>query len=226
LESEQSHHRDVLLESNSMPQLPLPIAVLISGSGTNLQALIDASAVGDFGCMLSVVISDRPDATGLERAERAGIPSVVVDWTSMSSRDEFTTAICDAADVYDVGGIVLAGFMRILAPLAIARFPDAIINVHPALLPSFPGAHSVEQALEHGVAITGVTVHFVDEQVDHGPIIAQKAVPVLDSDDAESLHARIQTVEHALLPEVISAFGRGEITVDGRVVSWTAREVA
>ena len=209
-----------------MSQPPLPIAVLISGSGTNLQALIDAAGATDFGCKLSVVISDRPDASGLARAEQAGIPVVVVDWTEAASREEFTAAICDAADSHRVGALVLAGFMRILAPLVIERFPDAIINVHPALLPSFPGAHSVEQALAHGVTVSGVTVHFVDEQVDHGPIIAQQAVPVLNDDDVESLHLRIQSVEHSLLPRVVSAFGRGEIEVDGRVVRWNESVVA
>jgi phosphoribosylglycinamide formyltransferase-1 len=208
-----------------MSQTPLPIAVLISGSGTNLQALIDASEADGFGCALSVVISDRPGASGLARAERAGIPAVVVDWATSASREEFTTSICDAAEGFGVKAMVLAGFMRILAPTAIERFPDAIINVHPALLPAFPGAHAVEQALDHGVAVTGVTVHFVDEQVDHGPIITQEAVPVLTGDNAESLHARIQVVEHALLPAVVSAFGRREITVDGRVVRWDARVV-
>lgn len=209
-----------------MPQLPLPIAVLISGSGTNLQALIDASAADDFGCTLSVVIADRPDASGLARAERAGIPVVVVDWDAYESRQAFTSAVCDAVDDAGAEAIVLAGFMRILSPTAIDRFPDAIINVHPALLPSFPGAHAVAQALEYGVAVTGVTVHFVDEQVDHGPIIAQEPVRVLGGDDAASLHARIQAVEHRLLPEVVSAYGHGEVTVDGRTVRWDARVVA
>ena len=209
-----------------MSQPPLPIAVLISGSGTNLQALIDASHDDRFGCTLAVVIADRADATGLGRAERAGIPVVVVDWAASATREAFTSAICDAVDLSGAKAIVLAGFMRILSPAAIDRFPDAIINVHPALLPSFPGAHSVEQALEHGVTVTGVTVHFVDEQVDHGPIIAQEAVAVRDGDNAESLHARIQAVEHTLLPRVVSAFGHGEIAVDGRLVHWNAREVA
>ena len=209
-----------------MSQPPLPIAVLISGSGTNLQALIDASRDDRFGCTLTVVIADRPDATGLARAERAGIPVVVVDWAASPTREAFTSAICDAVDLFGAKAIVLAGFMRILSPSAMDRFPDAIINVHPALLPSFPGAHSVEQALEHGVTVTGVTVHFVDEHVDHGPIIAQQAVAIHDSDDAESLHARIQAVEHTLLPRVVSAFGHGEITVDGRLVHWDAQEVA
>jgi phosphoribosylglycinamide formyltransferase-1 len=209
-----------------MSQTPLPIAVLISGSGTNLQALIDASSADDFGCALTVVISDNPRAPGIARAERAGIPVVVVDWAANESREQSTSAVCDLADQFGVEAMVLAGFMRILSPAAIQRFPDAIINVHPALLPSFPGAHAVEQALEHGVAVTGVTVHFVDEQVDHGPIIAQEAVRVLEGDDAESLHSRIQVVEHALLPEVISAFGRGEIGVSDGVVRWASRVVA
>ena len=209
-----------------MSQTPLPIAVLISGSGTNLQALIDASSADDFGCALTVVISDNPLATGKVRAEGAGIPVVVVDWAAHESREQFTSAICDAADRFGVEAIVLAGFMRILSPTAVERFPDAIINVHPALLPSFPGAHAVEQALDHGVALTGVTVHFVDEQVDHGPIIAQEAVRVLEGDDAESLHARIKVVEHALLPVVVSAFGRGEIGVNDGLVRWGSGVVA
>jgi phosphoribosylglycinamide formyltransferase-1 len=209
-----------------MSQTPLSIAVLISGSGTNLQTLIDASSADDFGCALTVVISDNSRAPGIARAERAGIPVVVVDWAANGSREQSTSAVCDLADQFGVEAIVLAGFMRILSPAAIQRFPDAIINVHPSLLPSFPGAHAVEQALEHGVAVTGVTVHFVDEQVDHGPIIAQEAVRVLEGDDAESLHSRIQVVEHALLPEVISAFGRGEIGVNDGVVRWGSRVVA
>jgi phosphoribosylglycinamide formyltransferase-1 len=209
-----------------MIQTPHPIAVLISGSGTNLQALIDASVADDFGCTLSVVISDRSDATGIARAKRAGIPVVVVEWSETASREQFTSEICDAADRFGAEVLVLAGFMRILSPTAIERFPDSIINVHPALLPSFPGAHAVEQALDHGVAVTGVTVHFVDEQIDHGPIIAQEAVRVLEGDDADSLHARIQVVEHALLPAVVSAFGRGEIGIQDGVVRWGSRVVA
>ena len=203
-----------------MIQTPLPIAVLISGSGTNLQALIDASSSDDFGCTVAVVISDRPDATGIARAERSGIPVVVVERNETVNRGDFTSAICDAADGFGAKAMVLAGFMKILAPEAIERFPDAIINVHPALLPSFAGAHSVERALDHGVTVTGVTVHFVDERVDHGPIIAQEAVRVLDGDDAESLHARIQIVEHVLLPAVVSAFGHGEISVKDGIVRW------
>jgi len=196
---------------------PLPIAVLISGTGSNLQALIDHA---DDGYRIAVVISDRSDAAGLGRAQAAGIPADVVPWSSYGDRGAFTDAVNTAARTSGAAGLVLAGFMRILGPSAIAEFPDAIINVHPALLPAFPGAHAVEQALEHGVRYTGVTVHFVDEQVDHGPIIAQEPVAILPDDNVESLHARIQTVEHVLLPRVVSAFGRGELAVKGRQVRW------
>jgi phosphoribosylglycinamide formyltransferase 1 len=196
----------------------LPIAVLISGSGTNLQALIDRVDAGERAYRIVGVIADRESAGGLERAAMAGIPSEVVAWVDHPDRSSFTTAICRTARRHGARALVLAGFMRILAPTAIEEFRDAIINVHPALLPAFPGADAVGEALAHGVTLTGVTVHFVDEEVDHGPIIAQEVVPVLPDDDVESLHARIRAVEHRLLPEVVAAFGRGELTVVGRHV--------
>ena len=199
---------------------PLPIAVLVSGSGTNLQALIDAEANGALDCHIVAVISDRPGVVGLDRATAAGIPTEVVAWPDHDTRETFTTAVCDAADRHGARALVLAGFMRILAEEAVARFPDAIVNVHPALLPAFPGADAVDQALAYGVTLSGVTVHFVDEQVDHGPIIAQEAVPVEAGDDAATLHARLQTVEHRLLPMAVSALGRGALRVEGRKVVW------
>ncbi len=199
---------------------PRPIAVLISGSGSNLQALIDAGARGELDCIIRVVIADRHDARGLDRARDAGIATEVFPLKDFDDRVSFTSAICDAATSHGATGLVLAGFMRVLAPNAIERFPNAIINIHPALLPAFPGAHAVDLALEHGVAITGVTVHFVDEQVDHGPIIAQTAVRVHHDDDRETLHARIQEVEHRLYPKVVAAFGRGDLVVEGRRVHW------
>ena len=202
---------------------PLSIAVLISGSGSNLQALIDADARGELGCRIAVVVSDRPGVRALDRASAAGIPTEVVPWADHPDRATFSEAICDAADAYGAEAMVLAGFMRILAPVAIERFRNAIINIHPAILPAFPGAHAVPQALEYGVTLTGVTVHFVDEEVDHGPIIVQEPVPVVDGDDEASLHTRIQTVEHRLLPQVVSAFGRGEMEVVGRHVRWPGR---
>ena len=203
-----------------MSSAPVSLAVLVSGRGSNLQALMDQP---DPTYTIAVVISDRPGVAALARARGAGIATEVVDWADFESRDTFTTAVSDTAQTYGASGLVLAGFMRILAPTAIERFPDAIINVHPALLPSFPGAHAVEQALEFGVVYTGVTVHFVDEQVDHGPIIAQRPVRVNPHDDADTLHARIQEVEHELLPEVVVAFARGDLSVeDGRVL-WRER---
>ena len=191
------------------------IAVLASGSGSNLQAIIDADAAE-----IAVVISDRPGAGGLGRGAAAGIPTECVRWADFDDRDAFTEALCDVAARYDVGGLVLAGFMRILAPVAIRRYPNAILNVHPALLPAFPGAHAVPQALAYGVAVTGATVHFVDEQVDHGPIISQEAVPVLAGDDEAALHARIQEVEHRIYPEAVKAFAQGRLRVEGRRVLW------
>jgi phosphoribosylglycinamide formyltransferase-1 len=198
-------------------EVNIKIAVLASGSGTNLQALIDAP---DLGAEISLVVSDRPDAVALERARKARIESAVLPYGDYGSRAEFCTAVRDTADDAGAEALVLAGFMRVLDGELVAAFKERILNIHPSLLPSFPGADAVDQALEHGVKITGVTVHFVDEEVDHGPIIAQRAVPVLPGDDRESLHARIQVEEHALYPLVVSAFARGQIVVEGRKVSW------
>lgn len=204
-----------------MPE-KLPIAVLISGSGTNLQALIDASVEPDFGASIAIVISDRSGVAGLERAERARIATQVVEWTDFSDRQSFSEAVCDAAESAGAKALVLAGFMRILAPIAINRFPNAIINVHPALLPAFPGANAVKQALDAGVDTTGVTVHFVDELVDHGPVIAQRTIAIEPDDTVNTLHDRIQRTEHVLLPEVVSAFGIGKVRVVDGTVEWAA----
>lgn len=200
----------------------LPIAVLVSGSGSNLQAVLDAAADPGYSAEVVVVISDRPGVRALQRATEAGVPAVVVRWSDFERRESFTAAICDTARDHGARAMVLAGFMRILSPVAMERFPDRIVNVHPALLPSFPGAHAVPEALAHGVKLTGVTVHLVDEKVDHGPIIYQEAVPVMRGDTVDTLHARIQAVEHAALPRVVDALARGQITVDGRIVGWEA----
>ncbi len=148
---------------------------------------------------------------------------MVVDWSEASDRDSFTAAVCDAAERCGAEALVCAGFMRILAPEAIRRFPHRVINIHPALLPAFPGAHAVEEALDHGVKVTGVTVHFVDELVDHGPIIAQEAVAVLPDDTADSLHTRLQAVEHRLYPEVVNALAEGRLEISDRIVTWKGR---
>lgn len=200
-----------------LEEVNINIAVLVSGSGTNLQALIDAP---DLGAAINVVISDRHGVPALSRAERAGIPSLVLPRVGFSSREEFSDAIRAEVEAHAVDAIVLAGFMRILTGELIDKYPNRILNIHPSLLPAFPGNDAVVRALEHGVKITGVTVHFVDEQVDHGPIIAQRAVPVLPDDDQQSLHRRIQVEEHDLYPMVVSALATGEILVDGSRVIW------
>jgi phosphoribosylglycinamide formyltransferase-1 len=194
-----------------VPTSRYPIAVLVSGSGSNLQAIIDAADRSDYAAEIVVVISDRPDVKALDRAVGAGIATDVVAWSDFDSRDQFSLAVCDAAQRHGARALILAGFMRVLAPVAIDRFPNRIINIHPALLPSFPGAHAVREALAHGVTVSGVTVHFVDEEVDHGPIIYQEPVPVLPDDDEQTLHARIQEVEHRVYPEVIDALGKGTL---------------
>jgi phosphoribosylglycinamide formyltransferase-1 len=198
----------------------LPIAVLVSGTGTNLQAIMDAASSPGFGASVVVVISDRPGIAALERASTAGIATEVVDWDLQPSREVFTKSICDAAAAHGATALVMAGFMRILSPLAVQRFPNRILNIHPSLLPSFPGAKAVEEAIEHGVKMTGVTVHFVDEEIDHGPIIFQGEVVVSPHDTPATLHDKIQRVEHRVYPQVIDAFARGKIDVHGRTVTW------
>lgn len=193
------------------------IAVLASGSGTNLQCLIETPGVGEH---LRLVISDKTEAKALDRATDAGIETRVVRWEDFASREEFSSAVMDAVDSTQCDLIVLAGFMRVISGGAIDRYANRVINIHPSLLPAFPGSKAVEKALEHGVKVTGATVHFVDELVDHGPIIAQNPVPVLPGDDTSTLHARIQTEEHRLLPEVVSAFIDGRIVVEGGSVIW------
>ena len=166
------------------------------------------------------MISDRPGVAGLDRAAVAGIPTEVVDWRLSPSREVFTKTICDAATGHGAEALVLAGFMRVLSPVAIERFPNRILNIHPSLLPAFPGAAAVEDAIDHGAKLTGVTVHFVDEQVDHGPIILQEPVGVAPLDTRATLHDKIQRVEHRIYPRVIDAFARGRLEVQGRTVVW------
>ena len=164
---------------------------------------------------IRLVVSDNEGAQALERAASSGIPTTVVRWGDHSTRSEFSSAVADVVEQAGAKGVVLAGFMRILAPTFIDRFPGRLLNIHPSLLPAFPGAGAVSAALEHGVALTGVTVHFVDEEVDAGPIIAQRPVPVVQGDTVESLHERIQAVEHDLYPEIVRAFIRGDLVVEG-----------
>jgi phosphoribosylglycinamide formyltransferase-1 len=197
----------------------MKVAVLASGSGTNLQALIEAAARGELGpATLAVVGVNVPDCRALERARAAGVPTFVVDHRDFASRAAFDRALLDALSRHDVELVVLAGFMRLLGADFLDAFRGRVINIHPALLPAFPGVHGQRQAFDYGVKIAGCTVHFVDAGVDSGPVIAQAAVPVLDDDDHAALAARILTEEHRLLPAVVRAMAEGRVTTDGRRV--------
>lgn len=194
--------------------MPARLVVLASGEGTTLQALLDASAEPAYGADVVAVGSDRPGARALERAAHRGVPGFAVPL--LGERAGWDVELADAVAAYTPDLVVCAGFMRILAPSFLARF--RVTNTHPALLPSFPGAHAVRDALGYGVKVTGVTVHLVDEGVDTGPVVAQAAVPVLPGDTEATLHARIQEVEHPLYVEAVGRLARGGWTVEGRTV--------
>ncbi|MFZ1362845.1 MAG: phosphoribosylglycinamide formyltransferase [Candidatus Nanopelagicales bacterium] len=187
-------------------EAPRKIVVLVSGTGTILQSLIDAerdSAVATDYKIIAVG-ADKPDIEGLARAERAGIPTFVVNPLKSSSRVEWDQALAERLSDYRPDWVVSAGFMRILGPQVLRKFPNRIINTHPSLLPSFPGAHAIDDALSHGVKVTGCTVHIVDSGVDTGPILAQVAVSVESGDDSETLHERVKQVERKLLIDTIN----------------------
>ena len=197
----------------------MKIAVLVSGSGTNLQTLIEQLHEDETsGIEIAVVISDRQKAYALTRAKRAGIPTQIVRTQDFENRIVFDAAISKHIENYSVELIVLAGFMKLFQPPFVRKYRNRIINVHPSLLPAFPGATPVADTLAYGVKVAGVTVHFVDEDIDTGPIIAQTVVPVYDTDDEESLHKRIQIEEHKLYPKVIKRYAQGKLKVDGRKV--------
>jgi phosphoribosylglycinamide formyltransferase-1 len=177
--------------------------VLVSGRGSNLQALIDATADGRLVAEIVVVISNRPEAAGLERARTHGIETVVIPHQGYASRDAYDEALVEALGARRVDLVCLAGFLRLVKQPLLSAFPNRILNIHPALLPAFPGLESWKQALDAGVSESGCTVHFVDDGMDTGPIILQERVPVIAGDTPESLHARIQVVEHRLYPAAI-----------------------
>ncbi|MFO0629836.1 MAG: phosphoribosylglycinamide formyltransferase [Polyangiales bacterium] len=191
-------------------------AVLVSGGGTNLQALIDAR--DDLGAELRVVVSNRADAFALERACRAGIEAICLSHKDFTAREDFDRALRDLLLAREVSLVVLAGFMRVLTPVFLDAFPDRVVNVHPALLPAFPGVDAQAQALAYGAKLTGCTVHLVDAGVDTGPILAPAAVPVRDDDTVETLRARILVEEHRLLPAAVRALAAGRVTREGRRV--------
>jgi phosphoribosylglycinamide formyltransferase-1 len=192
------------------------IAVLISGRGSNLQALIDAIADGRLRAEIAIVISNKADAYGLERARTAGIATLSIGHRDYPTRDAFEAVLVRELRARDVSLICLAGFMRLLGRTFLEAFPNAILNIHPSLLPSFPGVDAQRQAWEHGAKVAGATVHFVTGELDGGPIIRQSAVPVLDDDTAETLAARILEEEHRIYPEAVAAVLDGGWTIDGR----------
>lgn len=196
----------------------LRLAVLVSGSGTNLQAIIDGISQGQLAAEIVTVISSRADAYALIRAKRAGIPHKVLQPQDYPDREAYDSALAQHLRDAKVDLVVLAGFMRILSPGFVSQFEGRIINLHPSLLPSFPGLHAQRQALEYGVKITGCTVHFVDKGLDSGPIIIQRAVPVMEDDTEESLTQRIRREEHIALIQAIDLFAQGRLTVQGRRV--------
>jgi phosphoribosylglycinamide formyltransferase-1 len=195
------------------------VGVLASGGGTNLQALMGAAARGELGpARIAAVGVNVPGCGALERARQAGLPTFVVDHKAFPSREGFDAALVEALRKHGVELVVLAGFMRLLTPVFLNAFPHRVVNIHPALLPMFPGTHAQKQAFDYGVKISGCTVHFVDAGTDTGPIIAQAVVPVLETDDEESLRARILAEEHRLFPAAVRAVAEGRVTVEGRRV--------
>jgi phosphoribosylglycinamide formyltransferase 1 len=192
------------------------LGVLVSGRGSNLQALIDAIADGRLDASIAIVISNVAGAGGLERARQAGIQTAVLDHRGWPSRDLYDRALVEELRSRDVDVVCLAGFMRRIGPAFIDAYPNAIVNIHPSLLPAFPGLHAQRQALAHGVRVSGVTVHLVTAELDAGPIVVQRAVPVLEDDTEDTLAARILAEEHKAFPEAVQRLLDGRWTLDGR----------
>jgi phosphoribosylglycinamide formyltransferase-1 len=194
----------------------MKLAVLASGYGSNLQAIIDATKRGVIDGRVALVISDQRDAYALKRAEKHQIEARYLNPKNYTGREDYDSAVIALIKERDIDLVVLAGYMRLLSPVFIDAFPGRIMNIHPSLLPSFPGLEGVSQALRYGVKVSGCTVHFVDENLDTGPIILQEAVPVYDNDTEESLHQRIHSVEHRLYPKAIQLFVQGKLSLEGR----------
>ena len=193
------------------------VGVLVSGRGSNLQALIDAARRGELGGEVAVVVSNVESALGLEHARKAGIPAVFRDHRG-KKREAFDAEVVEILRAHHVDLVCLAGFMRLLSPVFVRAFPGRVVNIHPALLPAFPGLEAQRQAWEHGAKVSGATVHLVDEGLDSGPIVAQEAVPVLSSDTAETLAARILETEHRLYPRAVRLLLESRCRVEGRRV--------
>jgi len=196
----------------------VPIGVLVSGSGTNLQAIIDQIEAKRLDAKIEVVLSNRADAYGLVRAKNHGIATEVLDHKQFPSREAYDQAVVDILRARGVELVVLAGFMRLLSPIFVKAYSNRIMNIHPALLPSFPGLHVQKKAVDHGVRFSGCTVHFVNEECDEGPIIIQAVVPVFPDDTGETLAARILKQEHRIYPRAIQLYAEGRLRVEGRRV--------
>ena len=194
------------------------IVILISGRGSNMEALIAARDAGNLPVNIAAVISNRPDAKGLETAAKSGITTHYIDHKAFAGREAFDAALAECIDGFAPDLVVLAGFMRILSEGFVRHYEGRLMNIHPSLLPSFPGLHTHQRALDEGVRIHGCTVHFVTPTLDHGPVIIQAAVPVLDSDSEETLSARVLRQEHLVYPQAVRWFAEGKLTLDkGRV---------
>jgi len=196
----------------------IKLGVLASGNGSNLQAIIDACKKSEIAANVAVVISDNSDAYAITRADKSGIDAFTLLRKDFNTKSHFEEKIIEILKSHDVDLVCLAGYMRIIGKPFITAFPNRIINIHPALLPSFPGLNAQRQALKHGVKISGCTVHFVDEHVDHGPIILQASVPVLDDDDEETLKTRILEQEHMIYPKAIELFAKNRLKINGTKV--------
>ncbi len=196
----------------------LKIAVLASGSGSNLQAIIDEIKSGFLPVELALVLSDKPQAYALQRAEAAGVPTKVLLPADFASREDYDAELVRLLKASGAEAVALAGYMRLVTPVFLQAFSHRVLNIHPALLPSFPGLHGQRQAFEYGVKVAGCTVHFVDEGMDSGPIILQAPVPVLEDDDADSLAARILEQEHIIYPLALRLLAEGKLHIEGRRV--------
>jgi len=200
------------------------IGVLISGSGTNLQAILDASVTGALDAEVVVVISNKEEAYGLERARKAGVPAVWVDPAAHETAHAYNGAIRDVLLEHDVELVAMAGYMRLLGSEVLSAFRDRVLNIHPALLPAFPGPSGILDAFEYGVKVTGVTIHYADEEFDSGPIIAQEAVEVAEDETLESLEAKIHQVEHRIYPKALQWMAEGRVSPEGRKTRITPSE--
>jgi len=194
------------------------VAVFISGRGSNLKALLEARDAGELDVNIALVISNRASAGGLEHAAEHGVPTVVLSHRDYTSRKDYEVRLLELLGEYEVDVVVLAGFMRILTGHFLSQFPNRVLNIHPSILPAFPGVDAQAQALEYGVAVSGCTVHFVDEGTDSGPVIEQAVVPVFPGDDRDSLAKRILAQEHRILPRALSLLVAGRLEVQGRKV--------